>query len=311
MATRQRQSNGIDHGAPFFQARTAWFRRYVGSWKEQGLVQRWQGTFARRCQDGSLQLQQSASRLVAVPGMNAIGQYLAAELDLRTEFEVQRLCRGTDGWLIVRTDGTQEGPFAAVVVAVPGPQAESLLVRSELLAAEVLQLRSCARATLMLGLARPLAVEWCALQSDAGLLQQVIRSQLRPGRTTDLAEELVLHSKPLEDIIDPPARQQIQEQMQQQLWPLIGAEVQQPVWEMQHWWRFAEPLQRATAGAAELQRLDAELLCCCGDWRPPVMASGCSVETAFLSGQAAAGMILSRMQPAVARTQASLFGGDV
>lgn len=310
MATRRRHSTGIDHGAPYFQARTEWFRRYVGSWKELGLVQRWQGTFARLCQDGDLQLRQSSSRLVAVPGMNAIGHHLASELDVRTEAEVQRLQRSSAGWIIDRSDGTQEGPFDAVVVAVPGPQVESLLVQSDLLPASLLQLRSCARATLQLGLSQPLAVSWSALESEVGLLQQVIRSQLRPGRSTNLAEELVLHSRPLEDITDLTARQQIWQQLLQQFWTIVDAEIQQPVWEMQHWWRYAEPLQNSAASLSQLRGLEAESLYCCGDWRQPATASICSVEAAFLSGQATAGMILRKLQPQVERTQRSLFASE-
>ena len=61
---------------------------------------------------------------IGVPTMSAIGKALAAGLDLSLSTGID----GIDGppWRLTSTDGAVHGPFAAVIVAAPAPQAARL-----------------------------------------------------------------------------------------------------------------------------------------------------------------------------------------
>lgn len=307
MATRRKHSEGIDHGAPWFRARNEWFRRHVQSWSEQGLVDRWRGSFAFLQSDGRLVLKQSTSRLVAVPGMNAIARHLAEGLDVRTEQQVTRLHRSGRRWQVEEATGKVSEPFDRLILALPGPQLESLLVASGLLPEHQASLRSDAVVTLMLCLPEPLRVEWNALEFEAGPLQHVLRNQTKPGRRGVAGEELVLHSRATADGEDPEQRQRLGAILRD-CFRDVTQHQQQPVWEMLHWWRFAQPQSGGAAWSPSDWCSDG--IFCCGDWQEAGRPSCCAVESAFLSGQAAAGGILRGLNAAVPQQQ-TLFGSEL
>ncbi|MFW5681081.1 MAG: FAD-dependent oxidoreductase, partial [Pseudomonadota bacterium] len=113
MATRRTDGLAFDHGAQFFTARDAVFRRHVEAWAEQGLVARWEPS--GRPADGE-------PWWVATPRMTALARHLGAELEVRGETAVTAVERSAEGWQVIAGD-LRLGPFDAVVVATPAPQA--------------------------------------------------------------------------------------------------------------------------------------------------------------------------------------------
>ena len=112
MAVRTEQLPGgahpVDIGAPYFTVRSDDFGQVVQSWAAAGLARPWTGT----------SLGETPARWTAALGMRSLVQDLARGLDVRLEHAVQQ----------VSADGTVDGEqAAAVVLAMPDPQAQRLL----------------------------------------------------------------------------------------------------------------------------------------------------------------------------------------
>lgn len=110
LATRRAEAEGHalqwDHGAQYLRARGAPFAALLA---EAGAAP-WP----------------DAARHVGVPGMSALPRALAAGLPITTGLAVTALEGGPGAWRL-RHAGGLEGPFAAVLLTVPAPQALALL----------------------------------------------------------------------------------------------------------------------------------------------------------------------------------------
>lgn len=126
-ATRRHGDIGFDHGAQYFTARDAAFQQAVAAWRAAGVVAPWPARIGR-VENGVITPSPDGSeRLVAVPGMNALGKHLAAGLDLRRMTRVAPPQPGSGRWHLVDEQGEALGDFDALVVAAPAPQAAALL----------------------------------------------------------------------------------------------------------------------------------------------------------------------------------------
>jgi predicted NAD/FAD-dependent oxidoreductase/deoxyribodipyrimidine photolyase len=120
MATRRDQDMQFDHGAQYITLRDPRLARLRDAWADAGIIAPW------RLPDSGAE-----RRWVAVPGMNALVRHLLDQAAVRTQFTVEALERQHGGWSLAgRTAaGSLEvvGGFDAAVVALPAPQAASLL----------------------------------------------------------------------------------------------------------------------------------------------------------------------------------------
>lgn len=132
-ATRRNAPYTFDHGAQFFTVREPSFAAALAPFGDR-LVQRWAGPF-RTWQDGQLGPDpRPGERYVAVPGMSALARAFAEPLGAAVQpgLRVEVLRRDGDGWwLSVRRLADEVlfgcGPFGALVLALPPPQAQALL----------------------------------------------------------------------------------------------------------------------------------------------------------------------------------------
>lgn len=132
-ATRRNAPYTFDHGAQFFTVREPSFAAALAPFGERR-VQRWAGPF-RTWQDGVLGPDpRPGERYVAVPGMSALARAFAEPLGsaVQAGLRVEALRRDGDGWwLSVRRLADEVlfayGPFGALVMALPPPQARALL----------------------------------------------------------------------------------------------------------------------------------------------------------------------------------------
>ncbi|MFO1031211.1 MAG: FAD-dependent oxidoreductase [Planctomycetota bacterium] len=137
-ATRRAAPYTFDHGAQFFTVREPAFAQALAPFGDR-LVQRWAGPF-RTWQDGVLGPDpRPGERYVAVPGMSALARALAEPLGdvVQPGLRVEALrCDGDGHWLSVRRLADDVvfvcGPFPALVVALPPPQARGLLATAGL-----------------------------------------------------------------------------------------------------------------------------------------------------------------------------------
>lgn len=129
MATRRSPSGlVVDHGAQYFTARDPEFVTEVSAWERAGVVARWEGRIAT--------LSPGSAPVPVTPGEplwigrernSAVPRHLAAGLEVRVGERVESLDEGNAGWRLVVEGGRVAGPFDALLLAVPAPQAAALL----------------------------------------------------------------------------------------------------------------------------------------------------------------------------------------
>ena len=306
LSTRSRRDDpeqAWDHGAQFFTARDPRFQRHVASWVEGGVVAPWEGRLVRM-EGGQTLPARGGTRFVGIPGMRAAAAHLAAGLDVRCGVRAWGVRREEDAWWVDvenvensvgNTDASTGiagassalGPFDAVVVAVPAPQAVGLLSGAPRLAAAAdgVTMAPCWAGMLAGGVGEE--HPWDAAFLDHPVLSWVARQGSRPGRREGVAGgHWVLHASPewSERHLEAPA-----EVVASQLGEaardvgVIGTGGIPPV--QVHRWRYALPPDPRP----EPCLWDREAgIGACGDW-----CGGPRVEGAFLSGLAMAGRILA------------------
>lgn len=118
MASRTVAGRRVDLGASYFTCRTEAFQAVVDSWTERGLTREWTDRFAVRGPDGWATSDAGPIRYGTSGGLRSLVVDLATGLTVQTRSEVLDIGPGPT------VDGE---PVAAVVLAMPDPQASDLL----------------------------------------------------------------------------------------------------------------------------------------------------------------------------------------
>lgn len=294
----------FDHGAQYATVRDPGFRRALREAARRGDAAPWEGRIGAwpaetggAPGDGAEQgdgRRDRPARWVGVPGMSALGRGLARGLDVEWGVAVDRIAPagstpGPDAgppWVLVGADGREHGPFGAVVVAAPAPQAAPVLegVSPELAAAaRAHETRPCW--TAMAAFDRRLPVGLDGAFVNEGPLSWAARNSSKPGRAVR-PEAWVLHAGP--DWSEERGRDADPDAVARRLlaafFRAAGIPPREPIHLAGHrWWhaRSAEP--REDSALADAGRG----LFLAGDW-----LAGDRVEGAWLSGRAAARRLL-------------------
>ncbi len=123
MGTLRVGVTSFDHGAQYITARSTEFRKYLQELASTGYARTWEPAIANDAEGGGRLL----PWYVGTPGMSAVVRPLAESVRVNTRRELHTIKRGAKGWQLWFADGSDEGPFAAVAVAVPAPEAMLLL----------------------------------------------------------------------------------------------------------------------------------------------------------------------------------------
>lgn len=280
MSTRRVGDLQFDHGAQYFTVRDERFRSFVDSGCREGFIARWDGDIAVLGEGGAQPKHRAVDRFVGVPAMNALCRRLALGLDLVLQTQVAALERMEGRWHLTSDQQAELGSYDAVVVAVPAPQAATLLRASapEMAArAAGAVLAPCWAG--MASFTDPLDLGFDAAFVDDSPLSWVARNSSKPGRSS--AEAWVLHASPEWSLeyLDLESKA-VASLLLDAFRTAVGGLDSEPTHLAAHRWRFAlpaEPLPEPFLLQHDL-RLGA-----CGDW-----CGGPRVEGAFLSGRALA-----------------------
>ena len=282
MSTRRSDDWQCDHGAQYFTARHPEFRAEVARWQQAGVADLWAPRLWTFDGDSREHRELTVERFVGTPAMTAPARYLASTLSVQALANIQQIRRQAHGWQVCSAEyGWLETRFAAVLLAVPAPQAVPLLhqLAPELAAlARSAVMRGCW--ALMLRFAAPVNLPFDAAFVNQGPLRWIARNSSKPGRSGE--ETWLLHARPewseahLED--DP---ERVAAALLYAFAQLGGPAPQE--WTA-HRWRYADtepPLEEGCAWRPEVG------LGLCGDW-----LNGGKVEGAWLSGRALAERVL-------------------
>ena len=304
MSTRrigEKNSNAtFDHGAQYFTARDRRFIRYVDSWIDQGVVEKWPNRKLGDEQtivvfeDGEIKSESNSDdRFVAVPGMNAVCKHLAADVEVRTQVRVkkiQQLDGSTEnGFALFDDSGDFLGSFDRLIVSAPAAQSAELLGNFPALANSLSNLEMNPCWATMVAFEKPITDQWVGAFLHGSFLSWASRNSTKPGRGG--TEHLVIHAQPEWTAehweCDP---EQVAEMMLAEFARVVGVTTDSHVHLQSHRWKFAIPNSSSDSGCFAN---DSATIVACGDW-----AGGSRVEGAFLSGMAAAGQILRTLSSA-------------
>ncbi len=289
MSTRLRDGWQCDHGAQYFTARDPAFRAEVARWEGAGAAQRWTAKVGAFDAGGSFSLSGATERFVGVPRMSAPAGWLASELDVRTDTAIASLRRDPAGWrLLVQDEGPLAPYFDVVVLALPAPQAASLLrdvAPLQAALAGAAKMESCW--AMMLEYHAPLALRFDAAFVNCGPLRWIARDSAKPGRTG--SETWVLHASAAWSDAHIACDAAGVAAHLLPAFAMLGGP--QPAQWSAHRWRYARPAQQRNE---ECIWVDGQGLGLCGDW-----LNGGTVEAAWLSGQALARRIGAGVHGAV------------
>ena len=282
LGTRRQGNFAFDHGAQFVTARSRSFVKHVEVAGRAGAAARWK---PRILEDDRSWAEPIEEWHVGTPGMSAFVRPLSRSLDLQTGVTVHELLQGQRGWELQTDSGRQNRIFDAVAVAVPAPQALTLLGPHGRAFRHLTDVRMAPCWTAMLAFDRPIDAGGDARRWTQGPLTWAACDSSKPQRPVG-PQCWVVHAGPAW------SREHLEADTQEAARLLahvfataLGCSLPAPAFLLAHRWRHAfveQPL-----GLPCL--VDVEIAAgACGDW-----CIAPRVEAAFESGRALAHSMLS------------------
>lgn len=256
----------FDYGAQYMTVRDPGFVTQVRGWADNGVAAPW----PIAGQDG----------WVGVPAMSTILSHMAEPLAPRWSTHIRTVTHDAEGWHLVH-DAGREGPFDALILALPAEQVPALADRHDpALSAMATAHPSAPCWTVLLGFECRLAVG--DRLEAVGPIDWAARNNAKPGR--DGGEAWTIHATAdwsLRHMESDAAS--VTAMLLRALEERVGT-LPAPVHAAAHRWRYARS-GKAGIGAYHAPAIG---LAACGDW---LLAP--RVESAWLSGRQAAEALLT------------------
>lgn len=281
MATRRQADAQWDHGAQYFTARSADFRRQVATWLASKHLARW--TAPIYTWDGStLQASSPQQRFVGTPTMNAPLHAMAAQLSVKLSMTVTALTPTVGGWEVC--SDTHSWQATQVVLALPAPQAAALLPSADPSQAQIAQIPMQPCWALLFSMSAAPQLPFGGVFINEGALSWLAVDSSKPGRA---GLHWVAHaSAEWSQAHLSASAAEIAAQLEQELIRLFhqwGQAAPSISHSAAHRWLYARGQCDQSPAPAVHQGLALA-----GDW-----LMGGRVEGAYLSGQAAAQALLT------------------
>ena len=274
LATRRIGRLAFDHGAQYVVAHYPGLRDYLELACATGHARAWNPLAPG--------LEGTENWLVGSPGMSSLVKPLATGLDIRRGLRVVGCERRGEEWWLKSGSGDQIGPFAALVLAVPAPQAVELtldLPANFDVATHLSQVRMAPCWAAMIAFSERFATPADVMTDSNGPLAWAARDVGKPERLSP-HDCWVLHASAewtRAHLEDAPAS--VAEALLKEFEKLVGA-TPRGGYLSAHLWRYArveEPLGQPCVWVPEMR------FGLCGDW-----CLGARAEAAWLSGTALA-----------------------
>lgn len=189
MATTRVGMVTFDHGAQYVTARSSQFKSYIDELAGLGYAARWMP----KAVPGDQESIQMHPWFVGTPGMASIVRPLTESVRVHTSRKVHTIERDEKGWHVWFEDQTSVGPFSAVAVTVPAPQARFLLGRLDDLADPLGRVRMSPCWALMVRLDERNLPEQDVYSDMSEVIRWIGRNSTKPGRSIK-GETIVVHA---------------------------------------------------------------------------------------------------------------------
>jgi predicted NAD/FAD-dependent oxidoreductase len=282
MGTLHDGNLAFDHGAQHITARSRSFLNYLGVAGRAGVAAPWK---PRILEDDRLWSEPIEPWHVGTPGMGAFVRPLSRGVDLRSGVAVHELIQSQRGWELQTDAGRQDCIFNAIAVAVPAPQALSLLGAHGRAFRSLAEVRMAPCWTAMIAFASPVDAGAEARRWTRGPLIWACCNSSKPQRPVG-QQTWVVHASPAwsREHLEADARDAARALLGE-FSTALGIALPEPACLLAHRWRHAlveKPLgqpcivdEESVAGA-------------CGDW-----CIAPRVEAAYESGRSLAYSLLS------------------
>lgn len=192
IATTRLGTENFDHGAQYVTGRTTAFKAYLDEMVGLGYAARWHPRASLNGKEGAGQMQ---PWIVGTPGMSSIVRPMAESVRVHTGRKVHTLDRRDKGWHVWFEDETSIGPFHAVAVAVPAPEARLLLGRIDPLVQPLSRVRMLPCWSLVVRLDEKLLPDQDVYSDMSEVIRWIARNNTKPGRVSK-GDSLVIHASP-------------------------------------------------------------------------------------------------------------------
>lgn len=182
----------FDYGAQYLTARTSKFRSFIDEVVGLSYAARWTPRSQISGPEGGGQIM---PWYVGTPGMASIVRPLTESLRIQTSRRVHTLERVDKSWKIWFEDETFVGPFAAVAVCVPAPEARLLLGRVGDMTQIMSRVRMAPCWALMIQFEERVLPEQDVFSDMTETIRWIARNNTKPGRGKK-GETIVIHASP-------------------------------------------------------------------------------------------------------------------
>ncbi len=190
MATTRLGLVPFDHGAQYITARSEKFKAYVNELTGTAYAAPWQPK-----NSSGENASQLAEWFVGTPGMSSIVRPLAEGVRLHNDRRVHTIRRLEKGWYLWFEDEDRVGPFHAVAVATPAPDALLLLGRYEDIAHSIEGVRISPCWAVMVRLDERIFPVQDVFSDMSDVVRWVSRNNAKPGRPAR-GDHIVIHASP-------------------------------------------------------------------------------------------------------------------
>jgi renalase len=216
---------------------------------------------------------------VGTPGMSALVRPLAESVRIHTNRAAHTIGNVNGAWHVWFEDETSSGPYAAVAITVPAPQAQYLLGPLDELAEPLSRVRMAPCWALMVKLDQSVLPEQDVYSDMSEVIRWVARNNTKPNRSCRGGETVVIHasqkySRETEDM--PP--EEVAEELWAEVSHVLALPAVKPIYMSAYLWKHG--LVDQSLGESYLFSSEHNVGIA-GDW-----CAGRLAEHAFDSGQA-------------------------
>jgi hypothetical protein len=275
-ATHHANGFSFDHGAQFFTAKSKVFQSFAKALEAEQILAQWGARFVEvaGCEIHSRrEWDAEFPHYVGTPSMNAIGQHLAKNLDVRLNQLIVSIKKPNAHWIVETAQAKYEG-FDWVLVTIPAAQAQVILPESSGLKPQLNDVVMQPCFALMLGYERPKVLDWDAAIVSKSILSWISVNSSKPNRG-ELFTMVALSSNDWAGNNFDRQESHIVAEMLSALEEIAGQRLEDASYLKLKRWKYAN----APRKVKPLEMIDyASQLACCGDW----CMSG-KIESAYMA----------------------------